>query len=1025
MANYSYANSTHSEINIYQADYSGQIEKYVSGKVVDAKGKPVIAATIIINGSSEGTITDMEGNFVLKAKVGDIFEVSCMGYETITYTVEKEECIITMAERDLEIEDVVVTGYGNVNRKSFAGSSAVVDTEKLEDTPTVSIENRLSGSVSGITITSSTGLAGSVPTVRIRGMGSINAGNDPLYVIDGVVVLSGNCSGVDYACGGVSAMATINPNDIASMTVIKDAAAASLYGSRAANGVIVITTKSGSAGKTKFNFSSSCGISDFAVDYRTTLDGESRKEVLYLGLYNYGVYKANMTESEATAFADSNIGTYATEPWSGWTDWSDYIFRTAISQNYDFSISGGDINTRFYSSVSYVNQQGVSEITDYERLTGNFNLTHRSGRLTYNLSTKLASSEKEICSESTYYKNPIMQAAYFFTPSDYPYNEDGTANSTTGFTNAFSAYNNPAVAYEEADSYNTVKRALINANVKLDLNKNLYLKQTIAYDYIVSTNDDWHSLLTDVGAANNCVRAIDELIIKKFNTQTMINYNKNFGDNHVFSALGAFELEDYRDDFYYFEGFDYPDDTKKSICNAAETYAYSNYSEYGMISFVAKADYTYDNRLYLGASFRRDGSTRLSPDTRWGNFWSTSAYWKISNEKWFSDSNLSKIFSDAKLRASYGVNGTQPSGNLSWVGYYSLTGSYNGSSASYEAQLDNDQLTWEKNYATNIGIDFTAFSKVNIVLDYYNRDTKDLILDAPVSSLSGYSSYQTNIGAMNNKGIDFEINYDAINKKDFSLNLGFNISKNKNTLIALNSGVTEMYDTNYTYIVHSVGSSFYSYSLYEVAGVDALTGAQLFYVNETDENGNIINPSATTTDVTEANKKIYSNVSPTVTGGITGNMKWKNVDMNFTMSYSLGGHSYDNADMLYGNGATTLYVGQVPTFYDIDEMWSGQGDTSATLPAFIYGNSASYYATNRLYSTDHLRLKNFVVGYSFTQDKISKLGLSKVRVYVSGSNLFTIKDKDIPYDPEVAENGVTMFNTPPMRTLVAGIDISF
>lgn len=1025
--NYTYADSKDFERNIYQPDYGSQIDKYVSGKVVDPKGNPVIAATIIINNTSDGTITDMEGYFVLKANVGDVLEVSCVGYETITYTITKIDCVITLKEKDLEIEDVVVTGYGNVNRKSFAGSSSVVDTEKVKDTPTVSIENRLAGSVSGITITSSNGLAGSMPSIRIRGMGSINADNEPLYVIDGVVALSGNCGNIDYSAGGTSVMSTINPNDIASISVIKDAAAASLYGSRAANGVIVITTKTGSAGKTKFNFSSSCGISNFATEYRETLDGESRKEVLYLGLYNYGVYKADMTESEATAFADSKIGEYATEPWSGWTNWDDYLFQTAVSQNYELSISGGDINTRFYSSVSYVNQQGVVEITDYERFTGSLNLSHRTGKLTFDFSTKLASSLKELCLESTYYINPILQAACFFSPSDYPYNEDGSVNITNGFINASSPLNNPALAYEQAAAYNRVKRALINTSVKLDLTENLYIKETVSYDYLISNDDDWSSSLTDTGATCDGARMIVNSTAKKFNSQTMINYNRVFGDNHnhVFSALGAYELEDYRCDYYALYGYYFPDDTKNEICNAAETSSSSSYSEFAMISFVAKTDYTFDDRLYFGASFRRDGSTSLSPDTRWGNFWSMSSYWKISNERWFKDSNLSDIFSDAKVRASYGVNGTQPSGNLSWLGYYSLSNTYNGSSASYEVQLDNDQLTWEKNYATNIGIDFTAFSKLNVVIDLYNRDTKDLILEAPVSPISGYSSYLSNVGAMNNKGIDLEISYDAIRKKDFSLNLGFNISKNKNTLVSLNSGVSEMYDSYSSYMLYKVGSSFYSYSLYEVAGVDALTGLQLYYVNETDENGNIINPSATTTDITEANKKIFSNVSPTVTGGITGNMSWKNIDMNFTMSYSLGGHCYDGLSWLYGSGTTSVYYGQVPAFYDIDDMWSGPGDTSATLPAFTYGNTVSFSASDRLYSTDHLRLKNFVVGYNFTPEKISKLGLNKLRVYVSANNLFTIKDKDIPFDPEVPVNGVVWASTPAMRTIVAGVDISF
>ena len=332
--------------------------------------------------------------------------VSFIGMATQEVAI-KQTVNITLKSDAEVLEEVVVTGYGNFKKSSFTGSASNVSTEKLQDIPTVSVQDRLAGSVSGVQITSTSGQPGAVASVRIRGMGSINASNEPLYVIDGVPMLNGNVSEFSYADSGNSLMATLNSNDIESMTVIKDAAAASLYGSRAANGVIVITTKKGASGKTKINLRADWGLSNMAINYRPILNGEDRREILHLGLANYALNNGN-DEAAAKAFADKNIEDFAARPWSGYTDWKDVLFRNGSHQNYEVSAQGGSEKTRFYTSFAYTKQEGITNVSGYERFTGRANVTHQANRLTLEANTMFTNSTQNVNNEGTSFASPIL-----------------------------------------------------------------------------------------------------------------------------------------------------------------------------------------------------------------------------------------------------------------------------------------------------------------------------------------------------------------------------------------------------------------------------------------------------------------------------------------------------------------------------------------------------------------------------------------------------------------------------------------
>ncbi len=994
----------------------------VSGTVISADDNyPLVGATVLVEGTQIVAVTDIDGKYKISLPESSSKKllVSFVGLLPEEKSVFEDGEIIDFALRiDAQaIEGIVVTGYGNVKTASYAGSAAVVNNEKMKDVPSISMTDRLAGNVAGLTVTSSSGQPGAVESVRIRGMGSINAGNSPLYVIDGVPMTSGNGAGFEYADSGTSILSTINPNDIETFTVIKDAAAASLYGSRAANGVIVITTKKGKAGKTKFNVKYDAGTSDMAIDWRPTLGGADRRDILSLGFYNYALYDGGMDAAAAEQFAADNIDGFAAEPWSGYTDWRDLLFRNGFNQNVEASVSGGNNRTRFYASVAYTDQEGITYNQNYDRISGRVNVDHNYGIFSLAASTMFSSINQEVSPEGLAFSSPFMALGMTVSPSDYPYNEDGSYNTTVGFPALGGGLSNPL--YERSLNWdkNQMTRSMNNISAGLDLFEGFQLKQTVAYDYLQTNGKVWWDPRSNNGMASNGVFQRNQINATRLNSQTMATYNRIFDEKHAVSALLSFEAENNGQSSTYSNGSNYPTYLKPEIANAASTDAYSDVSSSTLISYVAKADYTYDNKFYVGGSFRRDGSSRLAPSKRWGNFWSLSAYYRLSQDEWWQNS-IGSVITDAKVRASYGENGTQPSDWYGWQGVYGFGYNYNGLPGSAEVQFNNDALTWERNLATNIGIDLAFFDRIRIGFDWYNRDTKDLIMARPISSTSGFSSMLTNVGALKNQGWELVFNALAVDTPDVQWSLGFNLAHNSNKLVSLNDGQDEIVGA---FHINRVGESYYSYYMYEYAGVDPETGKESFYKNTKNDDGSI--DRSLTTDYAEAEKVIVGQAEPTITGGISSNFNYKWLDLGFTFTFSLGGEAYDAAYWIQSGGGTYNYVGNVPSYFDIDKTWKKPGDI-AELPVFKYG-STSARSSRWLMNTDHLRLKNLTLGFSAPKNWLSAIHLSKARLYVSGSNLLTFKDKNCYVDPEVPIGGICYFESPTLRTVTVGLEIGF
>ena len=923
---------------------------------------------------------------------------------------------IALTSDNKTLDEVVVTGYGNFKKSSFTGSASTLSTETLQDVPTVSLEDKLAGGVPGVSMSNASGAPGAVNNIRIRGMGSINAGNEPLFVIDGVPVQSGNLSGFNtpgatnsYNDAGTNVLATLNSNDIESMTVIKDAAAASLYGSRAANGVIVITTKRGSQGKTKINFRSDWGFSNMAIDYRPQLNGDDRRALLWTGLKNYGLYNQELSEADATAFADSKIDQFASKPKAGWTDWKDILFRNGSHQNYEVSLNGGSQNTKFYSSISYTKQQGILYNQGLERFTGNANVTHTFGHFTVNASTLFSKMTQNLSNEGTSYDGTIANYVAWQSPSTTPYNEDGSLNDGSGMFGV-----NPV--FERAHSYdrNYVTRSYNTLSLTYNIWDGLNFTEKLAYDYIGNTED----VLWDKESNNGSPAGVMQRMIfenTQLNTQSQLSYIKSFGKHNVDALLG-FETEDYKQNYNYIAGDTYPGKLYE-FANASNTSAESLKQSYRMTSWLGRFNYNYDNKYYLGVSYRRDGSSRLARKNRWGDFGSLSGSWRFTSEKFMDP--VKDVLTDGKIRVSYGVNGTQPSvyyGYKSWYKWGFFWKVTNGSAIS---GIANENLKWEKNKALNIGIDLNLWNRLSLTFDYYTRTTSDLIFDLPVSAVPGYFSSPgyaltspQNVGELKNTGYEVTITSNNFNTKDFTWTTTLNHAHNSNKVSKLYCG---QYQIISGILSLKEGEPYYSYYTYEYAGVDPETGKELYYKND--------GTGATTTEYAEANKTIVGDHDPAIEGGLTNTLRYKFIDFGMTLTFSLGGDAMDYATWQHTNGGSFLYSGAVPSYYKIEDMWQKPGD-NAKLPKFQYGSSSTM-SSRWLMSTDYLRVKSLSVGFNAPKSFISHIGLSKARAYFAASNLLTWKSKDLTVDPEVPVNGLCTFETPSLRTFTFGIELGF
>lgn len=957
----------------------GSRKKRVTGVVKDVMGEPLIGANVVEKGrSTNGVITDFNGKFTLEVDESASLVVSYIGYLAQDIpTKGKGDFHIILKEDTNTLDEVVVTEYGDFKKATYTGSASVLTTEKLEALPVVSVGQMIESNIPGISVVAGTSSQpGAKTTLRVRGVASMNASTEPLYVLDGVPIPSYDLSNFTSMseAGGMGFIETLNPADIESITVLKDAASASLYGAKGANGVVLITTKKGKEGKLRVNMAAKYGITDFAYTYRPLMGGEERRELIHEGLVNFQLDKG-VSEQEAQQYADANIDQYAKRLPQGYSDWESALFKTGYQQDYNLSASAGNQNSSFIGSLGYTKQTGVSLNSEMERFTGRVDASNKYKKVEFGMNASFSWTKNVHLPEGKFYGSAIYASKVNLTPSTPIYNEDGTYASGYRENNGY----NPILEAEVNDYYARTVRAMGTAKIAYNVWDNLKVSSVFTVDYSLTKDFFFQSPDGRDGATYQGRGRMQMTDRIRYTSQNNLTYSKTFG-KHSVSAVTAFEVMKYDYEDLYAAKKTYGQDINTSLGNAADPIdADQKLQEDALMSYVASVNYSYDDKYYASFSFRRDGSSRLSPDTRWGNFWSLSASWRLSQERFMQP--LKSVLSDLKLRASYGVNGNLPSSYYGYQSTYTTGAFYSGKPSPWESTLGNEELTWEKNYALNLGLDIGLFSRVNVSLDWYTRTTKDLLMSKQLNSISGFSSLLTNVGQMRNTGVELEVRSNNIKTKDFSWTTAFNLSHNKNKILKL-ADLPWFVDGRY---VRKEGYPFNTIYLREYAGVGPETGSALYYDNQQDENGNYTKNKVT--DPGQASPIPLKDITPTISGGFMNTFNYKFIDLSFNLSYSFGGYSYDNASYILQDDGYSVISNKST---EQRRRWQKPGDIT-DVPRFVYGNKkgGNYNSSRAIHSTDHIRLKSLILGLNAPKAWLQKLGIGNARIYFSGTNLLT------------------------------------
>ncbi|MDH5825338.1 TonB-dependent receptor [Sphingobacterium faecium] len=989
-------------------------QRSIRGQVTDQSGKPLAGVTVSIKGTTNTVATDQNGNYAITAPRGSVLMFSFLGYERKEVEATDEVVNVSLIFSQANLEEVIVTGYGTIKKSDYTGAASTIRTDRMADVPAVDFSTMLQGNAPGVQVNSLSGQPGGSADIRIRGMGSINASSRPLFVIDGVPVMSGDIASSSSNNAGLDVMSTLSNADIEQITVIKDAAAASLYGSRAAGGVILITTKSGKAGKPVFSFRGGYGLSSQATDFREVMDGPQRREMLLEGLRNRARYMDKVVDETAIeTYAQTNIDKYAPVPWSGWTDWKKVLFReNSPFRNADFSASGGDGKLSYYTSMGYTNQTGLTYQSGFERISGRLNVKYKmSDKLELGANILYSNIAQDVNAEGGTYTSPIYSTRHKVTGSEPVYNEDGTF-----FTDFFSnGERNPKAASlynyrrEQGDrSFNTVF-----ANYKFF--DDLVFNTTFSLDHTTTKYNSWSDPRSSDGEKANGSLSSSFTDYNQIVWRNSFTYTKDFASKHHLDVLAGYEVNSYKRDGIDGAKDNFPSVDKVVLSNGSVITDLSGSNlEWRLLSYLSRANYNYDNKYFLGSSIRMDGSSRIHRNSRWGTFWSLSGAWKFSNENFME--SLNHIVSDGKIRVSYGTNGTLPS---SYYTYMDLTGfgyPYGNNPGIRETQIGNAALRWEKQNNLNIGMDLRLFDRLGLTFEWYKRQSSDLLNDMPTSYTTGFSSYLTNIGAIRNSGIEIDLNADILRDKAFKWTSNLNFGMNKNKTVALADGSAELREGTMT---HRIGQPWYSYYLIEFAGINKESGVPQYYINDPEN----LDARAITEDYTKANRILYKSVDPKLVGGFTNTFRYKTLDLNFTWTYSLGGYSYDSGASKTELAGKTGYD-NIPQYYE--RRWQQPGDDT-DIEMFMVGNTydmSSVANTRRVHSTDHIRLKNVTFGISIPQHIARRLKVSNIRAYCSGVNLLTFAAYK-NYDPEVPVNGTVYFESPKLKTVTFGLDVKF
>ena len=951
---------------------AAQQKRHITGVVKDIKGETIIGANIMIKGTGTGVSTNIDGEFSIEAAAGEELIVSFIGYLTQTIKIDSQNTLnIKVLEDTKTLEEVVVVGYTVQTKSAVTGSVAVVKADKLKDVNTLEVGSMLQGKVSGVYVSGSSGEPGQASKIRIRGKGTLNSSVSPLWVVDGVIV------GEDPG---------LNPNEIDNISVLKDGSATALYGSRAANGVIVVTTKRGEYDANKYSVSVNAGVSLLSTGRLEMMNSQE--------LYDYQK-------------SWNNQSWFTEELLKHNTDWFKEASKPGLYTNANITYTGSSGRMRSFVMADYYREEGAIKDFTLDRFTFRSNndvkFTDR-----FTMSTKISGSLSRTDSQQRSVYN-----TYLYLPWDFPYNEDGSIRS--GQEQDWRGRDGINDMYDLQWNWSRSKKLTVDGTINFNYQITDWLRfESNNYIRYISNRSESYtdkrsrSGQSDKGSLSNS----NSLLTKQFTNQ-MIRFEKSFG-KHKVNALGAYE---YTRHFYESTsaegrgiqpGREILDVTTgiKSIGGYKDAIATQ--------SALFNANYDYDNRYMGQVSYRMDESSCFGKNNRMGHFFTVSGGWNIQNETFFE--SLRESVNQLKVRVSYGSLGNTPG---AYYGHYPLYSSmmYNDEVAYFPSQMGNADLSWEKCYTTNIGIDARFFDRFGVTIDLYNKNTSDLLYYAPLPNISGYTGQYKNVGAINNKGLEISLNADVIRTSKFQWTSDFNIGFNRNRVTELYGGKPELKGLKRL----EEGRDMDEWYLREWAGVDPANGSPLWYT--TDENG-----KRTTTDSYNKADRVYcGSAAPKFTGGWMNSFSYKGFTLTANFDFVYGNLLYNQSrELLDSDGAYADYNSM--KLKSGWKRWEKEGDIATHPKAINGGNKNSNKSSSRyLEKGNYFSLRNLSLGYSIPEKLCGKLGLQQVNVSCSADNLFTLTPFSgvSPQLSDSSTDGYAGTIYPLSRRIVFGLNVSF
>ncbi len=1010
---------------------SGQ-QKTITGTVTESDdGLPVNGATVIIKGTSQGVSTDINGRYQISAAPGSVLEFSYVGMKAMEVAVAASDVIDVALENELlGGDEVVVVGYGTQVKSKLTGSISKVNGETLQNLPVPTVEQALQGKSAGVYIESVNGKSTGAAIMRIRGSSSINASDQPLFVVDGIPI---STEALNQSGAAINPLTSVNFNDVESVEILKDAGSAAIYGSRGANGVVIITTKKGINGNTKLNFTIQTGFNE-ASHRRQFMNSDQYIKYFREAAVNGDLQEdiANGNPAGTSTFWQDQVETRLIR-YSGWaaildaggnylgskvnTDWQDLAFQRGNVLSADLSAQGGNEKLKYFASLSYNNTQGILVSNGIEKVSARLNVDNKVSRLfDLGFSLSLNRAKTDQVSADNAFSSPMLMVA--LAPITPPRDLDGDLYNTPTTT-----YYNPLLDVEYATKNIIEYRSLVNGYLTVNFTDRLKWRNEFGFDLYDLKENARYGKLTSNGEVTNGYGFANYGQIQNITTRSYFEYLKTFSHFNIGAVLGT-EFQYASTDNAYAEGQQFPIDELKTLASAGViSGATSTLDNYSFLSYFSRVNLDYKAKYLLTLSGRIDGSSRFGKNNRYGFFPAASLGWVLSKESFLAENDAVSFL---KIRTSYGLTGNAGIGNFAHLGLYDI-GYYNGIAGLVPSQAPNPDLSWESTGQVDFGVDYGFLKNmISGEIDYYIRKTKNLLLDVPVPATSGFSIMNKNIGSIENKGFEFVINTNNFTGK-FSWNTSFNFSYNKNRVTSL-GGQTLIDDGSTRYMnVVMVGQPIGSFYGARYAGVDPSNGDALWYVNEKDPNGKIINPDAKTNDFSSANFVILGNPNPPYMYAITNTLGYKGIGLSFSFQGVSGNKIHLIGDQWMGaNGA--WYDNQLTSQL---RSWTKYGDVTDIPQARLGWDNGDQSRNSRyLAPGSYLRLRSMIVSYDLPDKIVKRMKVDRIRVYLQGQNLLTFT-KYPGWDPEVSTDflvdsihtGCDFYSAPQPRSVIFGINI--